>query len=307
MELVWAAMLHADEPDPEFPVRAARFVSDPTIEGRIKGLWGDGEPCFTELFVVAERGGVVFEPDIDKVWQGLAAGAGAEPRFEPLASETPEDQERFRERLARLHDDADLRARWLELLQDVWRTVGASWDGEGRAASEWRAWDLQSKLPARGSYAELEAIVHHDFKGLLPSLVRDYAAAGHEVVVVPAWFGRKCFIVGLHDALVVSAPTPGRPSGPSEGTQSRARRFKALGDPTRLAILEAVARRARTVGELAKEMGVAQPTASSHVRILRQAGFLTQAKDGTRRLQVDSAALNRLAEESFYALDILQR
>jgi DNA-binding transcriptional ArsR family regulator len=74
-----------------------------------------------------------------------------------------------------------------------------------------------------------------------------------------------------------------------------------------LAILEAVARRPRTVGELAKEMGVAQPTASSHVRILRQAGFLTQVKDGTRRLQVDTAALNRLAEESFYALDLLQR
>src|SRR6516165_781714 len=99
MELVWALVLKPDEVEVNFPARMSRFASAPGMQARILALWGDGETCFTEAFVVAERGGVLFETDPARLWAGLAKGAVAPSRFEPLASETPVDQARFRDRL----------------------------------------------------------------------------------------------------------------------------------------------------------------------------------------------------------------
>src|SRR5262249_709598 len=93
-------------------------------------------------------------------------------------------------------------------------------------------------------------------------------------------------------------PTPSRPAGPSDETRDRARRHKALGDPTRLSIFEATARRPRTVGALARELGVAQPTVSNHVRILRDAGLVRQEKGEGRRLVADLQSFEGFVEES---------
>ena len=114
------------------------------------------------------------------------------------------------------------------------------------------------------------------------------------MVLAPAWMGRKGFMVALAGCLLWGPPSPARPAGPSAETRDRARRYKALGDPTRLAIFEAAARRPRTVGELARELAVAQPTVSNHVRILRDAGLLDQEKGEGRRLVADVARFERL-------------
>jgi DNA-binding transcriptional ArsR family regulator len=269
------------------------------MEERILAFWGDGEGCFTEIFVAAERGGVLFESDPERVWAGLAAGATAPPRFEPLASETAADQIRFRARLTRLHDDPEMRDGWLQLLRDVWAAIEDQWNQEGRFAAEALAWDLRTRMPEVGSYADLVPLISGcDYNGLLPRLVGEYEATGRPVMLAPAWLGRKGFLVALTSCLLYGPPTPGRPIGPSAETRERARRHKALGDPTRLSIFEAVARRPRTVGDLARELGVAQPTVSNHVRLLRDAGMLDQEKGGGRRLVADIAAFERFVEES---------
>jgi DNA-binding transcriptional ArsR family regulator len=298
MELVWALALKPGADEAEFPARVQRFASAPGIEERILALWGDGETCFTETFVVAERGGVLFETDPARVWAGLAEGAAAPPRFEPLASETAEDQARFRDRLARLRDDPELRRRWLELLRDVWAAVEDGWSEEGRNVAETLAWELRTKLPEEGGYADLVPLIGGcDFGGLLPQLVGENAAGGHPVVLAPAWLGRKGFLVGLTSCLLYGPPTSSRPAGPSDETRDRARRHKALGDPTRLSIFEATARRPRTVGALAQELGVAQPTVSNHVRILRDAGLVRPEKGAGRRLVADLQGFERFVEE----------
>ena len=51
-----------------------------------------------------------------------------------------------------------------------------------------------------------------------------------------------------------------------------ARDLKLLSDPTRVLILTELDREPGTVGEIARRVGVAQPTASVHVRQLREAG-----------------------------------
>jgi DNA-binding transcriptional ArsR family regulator len=65
-----------------------------------------------------------------------------------------------------------------------------------------------------------------------------------------------------------------------------------LGDPSRRAIFELLARAPRSVGELAAELPISQPAVSQHLRVLRDVGLVVDRPDGTRRLyQVDPAGL----------------
>jgi DNA-binding transcriptional ArsR family regulator len=299
MELTWALMVHEDKPETEYPARVGRFDSDPTLPERIAAMWADGESCFTEVVIAADRGGVLFEDDTARFWAGLEAGVTGPDRIEELASETPANQVRFRDRLARLRRDRDLRDRWLALLRATWAVAGAGWDDEGRSAAEAMAWELQGKLPELATYADLAPIVDTcDFNGLLPRLVAEGAASGQEVTIAPCWLGRRGFLLSLPDRLVWSPPTPARSPGPSTETRERARRYKALGDPTRLAIFETVARRPRTVSELSSALGVAQPTVSNHVRILRDAGLVRPDEGGGRRLTTDLISFDRFLSEA---------
>jgi DNA-binding transcriptional ArsR family regulator len=58
----------------------------------------------------------------------------------------------------------------------------------------------------------------------------------------------------------------------------------ALGDPTRRAIFESLARRPKAVGELAAELPVSRPAVSQHLRVLKEAGLVADRADGTRRI-----------------------
>jgi hypothetical protein len=298
MELVWALMIHEGEPDAErYPARAQRFAGTPGLEDRIAAFWGDGDPCFTELFIVAERAGVLCEPDVDRLMAGLEVGTTAPPGVEAMSSETAADGDRFRMRLGRLRDDPEVRSEWLKLVRDVWAAVSTQWGRDGRPAVGAYEWDLRGKFARSRSYSDLEALLKCDFDGMLPRLVREYSTEGKPVVMVASLFARKTFVMGLDDCLLVGHAAPSGWVGPTAETRNRARRFKALGDPTRLAVLESTARYPKTVGELAGEMGVAQPTISNHVRILRDAGLIGPVQDEPRRLEPDPDALQCLAEE----------
>jgi DNA-binding transcriptional ArsR family regulator len=51
--------------------------------------------------------------------------------------------------------------------------------------------------------------------------------------------------------------------------------FTALSDPTRRAILTRLRRVPRSVNDLAEELELSQPTTSKHLKVLREAGFLS--------------------------------
>ena len=55
----------------------------------------------------------------------------------------------------------------------------------------------------------------------------------------------------------------------------------ALSDPTRLLMIYALGEGARNVTELASELGIAQPTASRHLKILRDRGLVYTVRQGT--------------------------
>jgi DNA-binding transcriptional ArsR family regulator len=78
--------------------------------------------------------------------------------------------------------------------------------------------------------------------------------------------------------------------------ESSARVLDALGDPTRRAVLEVLRGGARPVGEIASSLArsrpISRPAVSQHLRVLKEAGLVSDRRDGTRRLyRVDAAGL----------------
>jgi DNA-binding transcriptional ArsR family regulator len=57
-----------------------------------------------------------------------------------------------------------------------------------------------------------------------------------------------------------------------------------LGDPTRRAIFELLARRPCSVGELAQQLPISRPAVSQHLRVLKDGGLVVSQAEGTRRV-----------------------
>lgn len=60
--------------------------------------------------------------------------------------------------------------------------------------------------------------------------------------------------------------------------------WAALGDPTRHAIVAALAERPRAVSELAAELPVSRPAVSQALKVLKDAGLVSERAAGTRRI-----------------------
>jgi DNA-binding transcriptional ArsR family regulator len=60
--------------------------------------------------------------------------------------------------------------------------------------------------------------------------------------------------------------------------------IRALGDPTRRAIFELLAGGPRPVGRIALELPVSRPAVSQHLKVLKEAGLVTDRPDGNRRM-----------------------
>jgi ArsR family transcriptional regulator len=67
---------------------------------------------------------------------------------------------------------------------------------------------------------------------------------------------------------------------PDHARAVAALRFRALGDETRLRILEQLAAGERSVTELTEAVDIGQSLMSHHLRILREAGLVVIRRDG---------------------------
>ncbi len=63
-----------------------------------------------------------------------------------------------------------------------------------------------------------------------------------------------------------------------------AARFRALGDPSRLRILQALMEGERSVQELERATGLGQPNVSRHLGLLRREGLVGRRAEGNRAL-----------------------
>lgn len=72
--------------------------------------------------------------------------------------------------------------------------------------------------------------------------------------------------------------------------------FEIVAEPNRRAILSLLVSSQQSVGEIERQLRMTQPTASKHLRVLREAGFVESTVDAQRRLY-------RLRPEPFQQMD----
>ena len=68
---------------------------------------------------------------------------------------------------------------------------------------------------------------------------------------------------------------------PDPLTELIAQRFRVLGEPMRIKLLDALRDGDATVGELVDRLGASQQNVSKHLGVLYQAGIVSRAKQGT--------------------------
>ena len=120
----------------------------------------------------------------------------------------------------------------------------------------------------------------------------------------------KKFSIDAFDAIVGAVP--------NSLHQVKAEFFKTLGHPARIRILELLAERDHTVGELLPEIGLEASNLSQQLGVLRRAGVVTATKDGnavvysiaspviTELLAVARKALTGMLNEQVALLDDLR-
>ena len=82
---------------------------------------------------------------------------------------------------------------------------------------------------------------------------------------------------------------------PPELAELIAARFRVIGDPMRIRILDQLRDGERSVGEITEALGTSQQNASKHLGVLLQAGIVARRKDGT-------SARYRIADPEVYEL-----
>src|SRR5216117_3076915 len=78
---------------------------------------------------------------------------------------------------------------------------------------------------------------------------------------------------------------------------------KAIAEPRRREILRLIWSRELPAGHIASHFAVTRPAISQHLRVLKEAGLVTERRDGTRRLyraRPETLAELRAALEAFW-------
>jgi len=73
---------------------------------------------------------------------------------------------------------------------------------------------------------------------------------------------------------------PPRPMLTWEALELVAARFRAMGEPLRLRILQQLENGERSVSALAESLGATQPNVSKHLKVLQDAGLLKRRQQG---------------------------
>ena len=286
----------------EVPWAGPLLSADPTIGDDFEAFWGAHGLTGpgVELFVLGARYGYLTDGDPQRFLRELpslpqrygrdGAHLGGD---DSEADAAQEDDLRRRLEVLGVRSQAEAMA---ELLGRMWRGLHDGWEPLGREAVEGAVREFEASYDRTSSV--LEALPPHHFTRFehLAQAIME-AAESARVVVVPLWhaasggFGFRVDDVqyvgyGLQSERVFERT--------AERVASAARRAKALADPNRLLALTLVSTFAGirpTVGDLADQIGVSQPTVSGHLRLLREAGLVEVEKRGNKayyRLEHDA-------------------
>ncbi|MGO9910544.1 MAG: ArsR/SmtB family transcription factor, partial [Acidimicrobiales bacterium] len=294
--LKWMRSTRAEAPDecpegvdPGLPVPAG-------LARRVAEFWGD-DVLYWELFIVAgEAGALVGLLAPAEIESRLGHACDSMPLQPLLRSESDDDRVKILERLQRLHDDRRLRSRYLRLIAEVWAVFESDWTARQLPAIERAAADCTAH-ERRGQPWQSLLKGANTAKPILDAGWERARQSGSTVVAICAYGGS--LVIDLPDGQFFAMSIKDRATTDRARAAELARRLRAVADPTRLSLVELIARQPRSVGELAVELVVSQPTVSNHLKLLREAGLVRSAdgQAGRRKLVVDTEALASLFHE----------
>jgi DNA-binding transcriptional ArsR family regulator len=282
-----------------YPKLAEIFKGREDLAGRVRTFWEDGseETCFSEMQVLAQHAGAVRATDPDELWRAMGAAVPTIPLDLAMPSESPEDRQIFLSRFRELRDSPDLLQSYLALLEEVWAPVNEMWQqalpileeaGRHLMAQYERGRALESFIPKGCDILDER----------LPTIVANVESGRQPLLFVPCLFFGSSMYIEVSGLVIIGTGVGQGDAESRARTESVARRLKAVADPTRLAILHALANAPSSVGQLAILFRLAQPTVSMHVKVLRENGLVqAQRRDGRLQLSADPVAVELLLDE----------
>lgn len=172
-------------------------------------------------------------------------------------------------------------------LNGLWAYLEPDWLLEGAETAQNSAAALLEKAGATGDV--LEALPPHHFVSLESSMADIRLRSEHvRLVVAPLYFasmGGYKFEINRVLYLGFGVRSERLFHERRQHVQDLASNLKAFADPTRLMLLVLISRLRRfplTVGDLARQLGVSQPTASGHLRLLRDLELVEVVRRGNR-------------------------
>lgn len=296
LELAWA--LHAaTQPSlrERHPDLADLYDHDADLLAEVRGFWPE-DTCFTELQALAHIGGLMTEVAPAGVVDGLAEACERIPDRLAMDSEREADRRVFDRRLHQLRDDRRLRRRYLALVGRVSEHLASPWAAWGLPAARAAADDIGQQLATGRRWTQLVVSCCEIFQAHLPELVAQVDDGAPLQIAPCAFFGSGLYL-NFDGSLVVGAGVGREDALSRSRTEELARRLRVLADPTRLAIVDYLLRQPRPVGDVAKAFGLAQPTVSNHLKVLREAGLVVaERQDGRRVHSADSRAFTELVD-----------
>lgn len=270
----------------DHPTLPTVYEEHPGLDGEVSRLFPPAltMSCggFMEILLLAHHAGQLLSSDPTDLLAALPEAAASFPadasRF-PLRSESEDDRRVVLGRLQRLRQSKELRRRYAEVVTNAWEAARDDWQRHGRRSVELGTASRRRALERGATWQELmDAYLSDELSAAVARM-----GAGDRVVVTPAYYTHKGLFVELPGTILVGVRTDMTGAEARSRTETLAKQLKTISDPTRLAILDALRRGPRTVGELAEVFSLAQPTVSNHVKTLRDAGLVSDAREGRRR------------------------
>ncbi len=307
LELDWALSAALRVTRETQPALRDFYEQNPEIAERVRRLWGPAEtlsyPCFLELSALAYGGGLLFGLETGDFVSGLEELCRNAPEDLAFAAETPDDGERLRRRLHLLRTEERVRLHYVEVVAEVWDGIRTLWETEGRRAVEVALEECSAHLKRGSNPADLALkyfeqvnctnIGRDEMNRLIDGLGEE-----SEIVLVPSFFTVKGLVADLPGMLIIGRTAEPVAVAARARTEDLARRLKAIADPTRLAILDALTQHDMSITEVTNHFGLSQPTVSNHVKQLRDSGVVTSGNEGrTRKLTVRREVLREILRE----------
>lgn len=310
LELVYAYFFLTSRPaegvNRELPWLAALASGHGELLDEIAATVPEGEGRWTrpDLFLMAAEFGFADARDPGAFLEDLPELPGrllAAVR-QRAGDDASEEQRHLMASLERLIEEVGAE-RLASLLRRLWAALEPEWEARGEAAVREACAAFEEKFAA--SRDVLAALPPHHFVQFEAQVqkIRESLEQGR-VRVVPLYFaaaGGFNFNLQAGHFIGFGLQSEDLFERAASRVGDLAARAKAFSDPTRLLLLSLISRFEKftlTVGDLARQLGVSQPTVSGHLKVLREAGLLTLEKQGNKSYyHLDGEALRGLLTE----------